>query len=112
MIFHFQFRRENRYFDWQNGAGKSTTLRSIIGLVKLTEKLYNDTNIVGLPTNKCRTGIALVPEGRRTFRYDCFEKKSGLICEPINLDSGRYRLIYYFSTQRTSLAASRYLIRR
>ncbi len=53
-----------------NGAGKSTTLRSIIGLVKADsgEILYNDTNIVGLPTNKIvGEGIALVPEGRRTF---------------------------------------------
>lgn len=53
-----------------NGAGKSTTLRSIIGLVKTDsgEILYNDTNIVGLPTNKIvGQGIALVPEGRRTF---------------------------------------------
>ena len=53
-----------------NGAGKSTTLRSIIGLVKSEsgEILYNDKNICGIPTNKIvGEGIALVPEGRRTF---------------------------------------------
>lgn len=53
-----------------NGAGKSTTLRSIVGLVKSDsgEINYIGKNINGMPTNKIiAEGITLVPEGRRTF---------------------------------------------
>ena len=53
-----------------NGAGKSTTLRSIVGLVKAHEgKIeFNGKDIMHLPTNKIiEQGITLVPEGRRVF---------------------------------------------
>ncbi|MBQ7821498.1 MAG: ABC transporter ATP-binding protein [Clostridia bacterium] len=53
-----------------NGAGKSTTLRSIVGLVKAHEGHieFNGKNILGLQTNKIiEEGITLVPEGRRVF---------------------------------------------
>ena len=53
-----------------NGAGKSTTLRSVVGLVKAHEgKIeFNGKNILNLPTNKIiEQGITLVPEGRRVF---------------------------------------------
>lgn len=53
-----------------NGAGKSTTLRSIVGLVKAYEGSveFNGKNILGLQTNKIiEEGITLVPEGRRVF---------------------------------------------
>ena len=53
-----------------NGAGKSTTLRSVVGLVKANEgKIeFNGKNILNLPTNKIiEQGITLVPEGRRVF---------------------------------------------
>ncbi len=53
-----------------NGAGKSTTLRTISGLVKSEtgSVKYDDTEILGLPINKTLgLGIALVPEGRRVF---------------------------------------------
>ncbi len=53
-----------------NGAGKSTTLKSIIGLVKPSAgKIYwNDTCITGLATKDIvKQGIVLVPEGRRIF---------------------------------------------
>ncbi len=53
-----------------NGAGKSTTLRSIVGLVKAHEGSieFNGKNIMNLPTNKIiEQGITLVPEGRRVF---------------------------------------------
>lgn len=53
-----------------NGAGKSTTLRSISGLVQPTEGsiTYNDKELRGMPINKIiEEGIVMVPEGRRVF---------------------------------------------
>ncbi|GHU70321.1 ABC transporter ATP-binding protein [Clostridia bacterium] len=53
-----------------NGAGKSTTLRAISGLLKpdAGQIVYDGDNIVGLPTKEIvRRGIVMVPEGRRVF---------------------------------------------
>ncbi|MCQ2398072.1 MAG: ABC transporter ATP-binding protein [Sphaerochaetaceae bacterium] len=53
-----------------NGAGKSTTLRTISGLVKAQggSVKYNGQELLGKPINKIlEAGIALVPEGRRVF---------------------------------------------
>ncbi|NLU25080.1 MAG: ABC transporter ATP-binding protein [Clostridiales bacterium] len=53
-----------------NGAGKSTMLRTISGLVKAESGsvTYNDKELIGLAPNKIlEQGIALVPEGRRVF---------------------------------------------
>lgn len=53
-----------------NGAGKSTTLRSIVSLVKPAEGSisFNGENITGMDTNDIvAKGITLVPEGRKIF---------------------------------------------
>jgi branched-chain amino acid transport system ATP-binding protein len=53
-----------------NGAGKSTTLRAIVGLVptKSGSVHYNGQLITGMETQKIvGLGIAMVPEGRRVF---------------------------------------------
>ena len=53
-----------------NGAGKSTMLRTISGLVKAESGsvTYNDVELLGKPINKVlELGIAQVPEGRRVF---------------------------------------------
>ena len=53
-----------------NGAGKSTTLRTISGIVKAKSGsiTYEGQNIFGMDTQKIvQRGIALVPEGRRVF---------------------------------------------
>lgn len=53
-----------------NGAGKSTTLNSIIGLVKADSGSvnWNGKNIFGAQTKTIvESGIVLVPEGRRVF---------------------------------------------
>jgi branched-chain amino acid transport system ATP-binding protein len=68
-----------------NGAGKSTTLRSIAGLTPASAGriTYDGEDITGVPADEIVTrGIALSPEGRR-----CFARMS--VRE--NLDLGAYR---------------------
>lgn len=53
-----------------NGAGKSSTLRAISGLVNPTQGslIYKGTDITKMKTtDKVKQGITLVPEGRRVF---------------------------------------------
>ncbi len=53
-----------------NGAGKSTTLRTIVGLIKSASGSieYDDGEITGEKTQDIvKKGIVLVPEGRRVF---------------------------------------------
>ena len=53
-----------------NGAGKSTTLNTVAGLLKpKTGKIeFEGKNIVGVPANRVVShGMALCPEGRRVF---------------------------------------------
>ena len=53
-----------------NGAGKSTTLRSITGLVKASggSIQFDGTELLGMDTpDIVSRGITLVPEGRRVF---------------------------------------------
>ena len=53
-----------------NGAGKSTTLHAIMGAVPVAagEILVGGTSVAGRPPEAiARSGVALVPEGRRVF---------------------------------------------
>ena len=53
-----------------NGAGKSTTLRNITGLVPITsgDVLFEGVRLNGIPTHKIvGMGISMVPEGRQIF---------------------------------------------
>jgi branched-chain amino acid transport system ATP-binding protein len=55
-----------------NGAGKSSILRAITGLrkIKSGEIYYSGKRIDGAnPAELVRSGIAMVPEGRRVFPY-------------------------------------------
>jgi len=54
-----------------NGAGKSTTLNTVAGLLKPREGriLFDGKNITGMPASKMvYNGMALCPEGRRIFQ--------------------------------------------
>ena len=53
-----------------NGAGKSTTLRNITGLVPVTsgDVLFEGVRLNGIPTHQIvGMGISMVPEGRQIF---------------------------------------------
>ncbi len=54
----------------RNGAGKSTTLKSIVGLTppKTGAVLFEGRDLIGVPTHQiARLGIGYVPEERRIF---------------------------------------------
>lgn len=54
----------------RNGVGKSTTLKSIMGLVKTPEGqiLLEDTDMIKMPTyDRVKLGIGYVPQGRDIF---------------------------------------------
>lgn len=51
-----------------NGAGKSTVLRTISGMIEHTGVIrFDGRELVGSPTQRARRGIAHVPEGRQVF---------------------------------------------
>ena len=53
-----------------NGAGKSTTLRTVAGLIKPASGhiFFQGEDITGMPPDKIvARGVTLVPEGRRVF---------------------------------------------
>lgn len=54
----------------RNGMGKSTTIRSIIGMIKphCGDITFNNQSMIGLPPYKiAQAGIGLAPEGRHIF---------------------------------------------
>ena len=56
----------------RNGVGKTTTLKSIVGLVKPDEGVMqlNGANLLGLkPDRRARLGIGYVPQGRDIFPH-------------------------------------------
>ncbi len=67
-----------------NGAGKSTTLRTICGLLRARKGVieFAGHDLIGLPAERIvALGLVLVPEGRRVFRT---------LSVTANLDLGAY----------------------
>ncbi len=84
-----------------NGAGKSTTLRTIAGLVKAAsgEIKFLDENITGKETIEIvKKGITLVPEGRRVFsNLSVLENlKIGAYLQKDGIDEGIKRVFDLF----------------
>jgi branched-chain amino acid transport system ATP-binding protein len=53
-----------------NGAGKTSTIRAILGLVKQSSGSiwFDDRNVTRMPAHdRVRNGISIVPEGRKIF---------------------------------------------
>jgi branched-chain amino acid transport system ATP-binding protein len=69
-----------------NGAGKSTTLKAIIGMVKARKGaiVIDGRDVAGQPAHvTARMGVALVPEGRRIFKRMTVRENlevGGVIC--------------------------------
>lgn len=73
-----------------NGAGKSSTLRSVVGLIKSASGkiLFEDKDITGKDTTDIvKSGITLVPEGRKIFpdltvlenlKVGAYQRKDGI----------------------------------
>jgi branched-chain amino acid transport system ATP-binding protein len=80
----------------RNGVGKTTTLRSIMGLAPPLCKgqiMFNNENILGLPPYKiANKGIGYVPEDRRVFPYLTLKK---------NLDTGKKTLKFSDNVKAT-----------
>jgi branched-chain amino acid transport system ATP-binding protein len=56
----------------RNGAGKSTTLRTLIGLTTARQgevKIFGETTTTWPPYRIAARGVGFVPEGRRIFPY-------------------------------------------
>ena len=91
-----------------NGAGKSTVLNTISGLLKpRSGKIqFMDHNVTGVAPNKIvQTGLVQCPEGRRVFARMTVEE---------NLEMGAYTRPNdkFDENQRAPYAGQRYALRR
>jgi len=96
-----------------NGAGKSTTLRSISGLVKpVTGTIYFLTkNITGFPAHKiAKLGIGHVPEGRKPFAnlsvYENLRLGAYLISDRSSINNTLNRIFKSFPRLKERLSQS------
>ncbi len=88
-----------------NGAGKSTTLRAVAGLVGATRGAirWEGRELVGRPAHRtARDGIALVPEGRLIFpdqsvldnlRLGAYGRRDGGVAEDIERQLDRFPIL-------------------
>lgn len=76
-----------------NGAGKSTTMMTLAGLLPVTggEIRYDGEPLTGSPGARVRAGIVLVPEGRHVFPALTVKQNLRLGAWTIRRDSRRVR---------------------
>ena len=76
-----------------NGAGKSTTLMTLAGLLPVTggEIRYDGEPLTGTPGARVRAGIVLVPEGRHVFPALTVKQNLRLGAWTIRRDARRVR---------------------
>ena len=83
----------------RNGMGKTTTLHSIIGFTPPSkgQVLFNGVNLAGLPPNEIvRSGIALIPQGRRIFKSLTVKENLTFGCTNNNKQKPAYDLDYIY----------------
>jgi branched-chain amino acid transport system ATP-binding protein len=76
----------------RNGAGKSTTLKTIVGVVapRAGTVRFDGADIAGLPPHAVnRRGIAYVPEERRIFRDLTVDEHLAIAARPGGWDAAR-----------------------
>ncbi|MCC5856725.1 MAG: ABC transporter ATP-binding protein [Ectothiorhodospiraceae bacterium] len=81
----------------RNGAGKSTTMRTIMGLTRLRrgEVRFNGESIGGLPTPEiARRGIAFVPENMGIFALLSVRENMELAANSGPIDESRLEWIF------------------
>lgn len=70
----------------RNGVGKSTTLKSIMGLVKTTggSIIFDGNDIIKMPTyERVKKGIGYVPQGRDIFPYMTVQENLEMGLQPL-----------------------------
>ncbi len=70
----------------RNGVGKSTTLKSIMGIVKTPHGkiLFDGKDIIKLPTHeRAKLGIGYVPQGRDIFSHMTVQENLDLGLQPL-----------------------------
>jgi branched-chain amino acid transport system ATP-binding protein len=69
----------------RNGMGKTTTIRSIMGMTppRSGQVFFQGRELTGMPPNRiARSGIALVPQGRRVFPSLTIEENLRVAARP------------------------------
>ena len=95
----------------RNGVGKSTTLKSIMGIVKTPkgEIIFDGENIIKKPVyERVKLGIGYVPQGRDIFSRMTVEENIELGLQP---KGGKGKIIYmiyslYFRSLQSVRAAT------
>ena len=104
-----------------NGAGKSTTLKTISGLLKprTGDVLYKGKSIKGVRAHKIvESGLAQVPEGRHVFLHMTVDENldMGAYTQPASTIAANkekvFTLFPRLKERRKQLAAARYAVRR
>ena len=94
----------------RNGMGKSTTIKTIFGLLKPAggELLFDGTNIRGRPSHIiAQMGLGLVPEGRRCFAPLTVHENLIVAARPGHWDFARVsKLFPRLKERQTQIAAS------